>query len=60
MRGRHQIEHLGRNATNYFVYDERPQSDPPSLLKFIQLLHANQACVEHLISDLTDAHASTL
>ena len=25
------IEHLGRNATNYFVYDERPQSDPPSL-----------------------------
>ena len=31
MSGRHQIEHLGRNATNYFVYDERPQSDPPSL-----------------------------
>jgi len=24
-------KHLGRNATNYFVYDERPQSDPPSL-----------------------------
>ena len=28
---------------------------PPS-----ELLHLNQACIEHLISDLTDAHASTL
>ena len=27
---RHLWEYLDRNATNYFVYDERPQSDPPT------------------------------
>ncbi len=31
---------------------------PPSLLKFIHLLHLNQACVQDLICDLTDAQAS--
>ena len=29
---------------------------PPSLLKFIHLLHLNQARVQDLICDLTDAH----
>ncbi len=33
---------------------------PHSLIKFRQLLHLNQAGVQHLICDLTDAHASTL
>ena len=33
---------------------------PPSLLKFVHLLHLNQACVQDLICDLTDAQASTL
>ena len=51
----HLRKHLGRNATNYFKYlmgrykrvpgglYEEPH--PPSLLKFIHLLHANQASV---------------
>ena len=32
----------------------------PSLLKFNQLLHLNQAGVQHLISNLTDTQTSTL
>ena len=37
----HQIEHLGKNGTNYFMYYKRPQSSPPPslLLKFRQFLH---------------------
>ena len=33
---------------------------PTSLLKLIHLLHLNQAGVQHLISNLTNAHASSL
>ena len=33
---------------------------PPSLFMFRQLLHLNQAGVQHLISNLTNTHASTL
>ena len=33
---------------------------PPSLIKFRQLLHLNQAGVKYFISNLTDAQASTL
>ena len=50
-------KHLGRNESNYFLYDERAQSAPPHPS---ELLHLNQAGVQHLISDLTDAQASTL
>jgi len=32
----------------------------PSLLKFIHLLHLNQASLQHLISNLTDTQASSL
>ncbi len=35
-------EHLGRNASNYFLYDERAQSAPPHPS---ELLHLNQAGV---------------
>ena len=35
-------------------------SSPPSLLQFIHLLHLNQTGVQHLISNLTNAHASSL
>ena len=38
-----------------------PLSFPlPSLIKFRQLLHLNQASVQHLICNLTDAKGSTL
>ena len=33
---------------------------PPSLLKFVHLLHLNQSGVQDLISNLTYAHAGTL
>jgi len=49
------MEHQGRNESNYFMNDgwipDSPR--PPS-----ELLHLNQACVQDLICDLTDAHAS--
>ena len=68
---RHLWEYLGRNVTNYFMYlmgryKRAPRGvcmlspPPPSLLKFINLLHANQAGVQHFICNLTDTHASTL
>ena len=37
---RHLRKHLGRNATNYFMYDKRTQSDPPH---DSELLHLNEA-----------------
>ena len=54
--------HLGRNASDYFMYDSWGLCvfPSPSLLKFIHLLHLNQAGVQHLISDLTDTKASAL
>ena len=55
----HQIEHLGRNATNYFMYLWAGPVRPPSLFMFRQLLHLNQAGVQHLVGYLTDAHART-
>ena len=58
---RHLRKHLGRNATNYFKYlMGRYKRAPPLIIKLFQLLHLNQAGVQHLICDLTDAHASTL
>ena len=33
---------------------------PPSLFMFSQFLHLNQAGVQHLICDLTDAQPSTI
>ncbi len=53
---RHMMEHQGINETNYFMYDGwTPDSPrPPS-----ELLHLNQANIQHFIGDLTDAHAST-
>ena len=57
------IEHLGKNESiTTFCIKVGGQCAPPypSLLKFIHLLHLNQAGVQHLISDLTDAHAGTL
>ncbi len=36
------------------------QSLTTSSLKFMQLLHLNQASVQHLISNLTDTQASSL
>jgi hypothetical protein len=54
------MEHIGRNATNYFKYlmgryKRAPRgcmlSLPPSLLNFIHLLHLNQAGVQDLISN---------
>ena len=49
----HLMEHLGLNETNYFMYQwVGPDSPyPPSLLKFIHLLHLNQAGVQDLISN---------
>ena len=46
-RWRHLRKHLGINASNYFLYDKRGLCAPPypSLLKFRQLLHLNQAGV---------------
>ena len=68
---RHLRKHLGINASNYFKYlmgryKWGPRGacmlslPPPSLLKFIHLLHLNQVCVQYFIRDLTYAHASTL
>jgi len=37
-----------------------PQTLSPRFLQLWQFLHLNQAGVQHLICDLTDAHASTL
>ena len=62
---------LGINESNYFKYllgryKRAPRGvcmqslPPPSLLKFRQLLHLNQACVEHYISNLTNSPASSL
>ena len=59
------------SGQNYFMYQwEDTSALPPwpymmnpttlSLLKFLHLLHLNQADVDHLICNLTDAQASTL
>ena len=56
------MERLGRNASNYFKYDIGGACVllPPSIIKLFHLIHLNQAGVQHLICDLTDAQASTL
>ena len=61
---RHLRKHLGTNESNYFLYQSGgpvrspgglyAEPHPPSLLKFIHLLHLNQAGVQDLICDLTD------
>ena len=59
----HLRKHLGRNESNYFLYQSGgpvrspgglyAEPHPPSLLKLVHLLHLNQACVQDLISNLT-------
>ncbi|MCS5545857.1 MAG: hypothetical protein NZ867_03520, partial [SAR324 cluster bacterium] len=52
----HLRKHLGINATNYFMYQWGGECAPhPS-----ELLHLNQASIQHFIGYLTDAHAGTL
>ena len=39
----HQIEHLDKNETNYFMYEWGASTLPPLLLKLFQLIHLNQS-----------------
>ena len=57
----HMRKHLGINASNYFMYQwAGPVRCPlPSIIKLFHLIHLNQAGVQHLISNLTDAQTST-
>ena len=53
--------HLGINESNYFLYNSwgLRAYPPPLLLKLFQLIHLNQAGVQHFICDLTNTHSST-
>ena len=51
------IEHIGKNESNYFMYRWEGTVDSPHPS---ELLHLNQAGVQHLISNLTNTYASSL